>query len=108
MLDLTSIKVLKAMSTHPGRLPSINVYDPEMVAEWCNTKDEEGIERTLQHLCKQGYVDTFGEQGYVCGYVLAHMGLHYKEFIRLEIWEFVAKSILIPILVALATAKLAS
>lgn len=116
-LDKTSKRILRFAC----QLPNEELFSIPLSKEWeesgdcsfqsflsgANLKEEE-VRPAIKFLEENGYVEYAtldSPAGEVeVGFSLTHKGIHYKEFNRLEMLDFLIKSIFVPIAVSVITA----
>lgn len=105
MLDKLSKRIIRYMRTST-KTPSETVYtfseDLPTMAE-AVSRDEGSIRAALRYLEGEGYVVI---EGFI--FYLDHKGLNRREFVRIEVWDFLRKSVFTPIVVAFLTTILTS
>lgn len=102
MLDKTSKRFLKCLSNQSDH--TIFYYDdwPDEISDL----DEDVIFACIRYLSEKKLCEICisANSGQHIGVRLSHEGLHYNEFRLIHVQEFLQKSIIVPVIVALLTA----
>lgn len=106
MLDKTSKRIIDCLSKQPDQ--TIFYYNdwPDEISDI----DESVIFACVRYLIEHNLCErcTSAQTGQSIGVRLSHEGLHRKEFFLMHTQEFLYKSIIVPVIVALFTSLIAS
>ena len=97
MLTLNSLKLLKYCAQHDDFM-----YDTDSIK--IDGLSDQEIRNACEALIDKNYFKELGRSILNnIRFSATYKGKEYKTYIKLSIWEFVAKSFLIPVIVALVT-----
>ena len=65
--------------------------------------DVQQVRRCVSYLVKQGYLQYTFTKDTTTGFIPTHVGYHYKEFRRYSIIKEFSKTIIVPIVISVAT-----
>lgn len=101
-LDTLSKKVLTYMQKEPQNIYYFQ-FDLDQMANSLSA-DTEALRAAVRYLEENGFIKyQRTTSGHTLGFYLDHKGLHYEELSKIEKIDFLKKSVLVPILVTMAT-----